>query len=139
MHYLYTVITENGNSSYVFDSSDILPFVIFGLIVLAIVLFIIMCIVNIIKSRKKAMKQLENLEEEIPLVEIDARVLKKECFVKTYGVKMPETRKEFYITFLAFDGKTKRYSVSEELYLSVDEGFSGTIALLNDNFFDFYF
>ena len=52
---------------------------------------------------------------------------------------MPETRKEFYITFSTFTGETKCYSVSEELYLSVDEGTAGTIAIMNDQFFDFYF
>jgi hypothetical protein len=82
------------------------------------------------------------MEEDVemaPITEIDARVLKKECYVRSYGVKMPETRNEFYITFSTFTGEIKRYSVSEELYLSVEENTVGTIAIVNDMFFDFYF
>lgn len=85
------------------------------------------------------LEELEKPLEEAPITEINASVIKKECFVKTYGTKIPETIKEFYITFSTFTGETKRYSVSEELYVSVDEGIVGTIAIMNDKFFDFYF
>lgn len=85
------------------------------------------------------LEELEKPLEEAPITEINASVIKKECFVKTYGTKIPETIKEFYITFSTFTGETKRYSVSEELYVSVDKGIVGTIAIMNDKFFDFYF
>jgi len=135
---LYIQITENGNTITYFETSDYLFFAFLGIIIFISLLILFKFILGAVKSRREAMKELENFEEA-PLVEINASVLKKECFVKSYGVKMPETRKEFYITFLTFDGETKRYSVSEEIYLSIEEGVSGTIGLINNNFFDFYF
>lgn len=138
MNALYIQITENGNTITYFETSDYLFFAFLGIIIFISLLILFKFILGAVKSRREAMKELENFEEA-PLVEINASVLKKECFVKSYGVKMPETRKEFYITFLTFDGETKRYSVSEEIYLSIEEGVSGTIGLINNNFFDFYF
>lgn len=53
-------------------------------------------------------------------------VVNKESFVKTYGTKMPESVKEFYLIFSTFSGEYKRYSVSEELYFLADEVVLGT-------------
>ncbi len=139
MNTLYTLITEDGNMTTYYELSDYLFFAFWALLICGFLLSIILCVIFTVRARKKSMKELENYYDEALLVEINASVFKKECFVKSYGVKMPETRKEFYITFLTFQGETKRCSVSEELYLSVDEGTTGTIAFLNDNFFDFYF
>ena len=136
---LFTQITENGKTVTYYETSDYITFAVFGLIFLVLAVFIIKIIKSSIKSRKEMLEELEKPLEDAPITEINARVLKKECFVKTYGTKMPETKKEFYITFSTFTGETKCYSVSEELYLSVDEGTVGTIAIMNDNFFDFYF
>ncbi len=108
-------------------------------VILGFAFCLVKVIINSVKSHKKALKELEEPVEMAPITEIEASVLKKECGVRTYGVKMPESRKEFYITFSTFTGEIKRYSVSEELYLAVDEGTVGTVALVNDQFFDFYF
>lgn len=110
-----------------------------SVVILGFAFCLVKVIINSVKSHKKALKELEEPAEMAPITEIEASVLKKECGVKTYGTKMPETRKEFYITFLTFTGETKRYAVSEELYLAVEEGTVGTVALVNDRFFDFYF
>ena len=108
-------------------------------VILGFAFCLVKVIINSVKTRKKALKELEEEVEPAPITEIEATVVKKECRVKTYGTKMPESRKEFIITFSTFTGEIKRYLVSEELYLAVDEGTAGTIALVNDLFFDFYF
>ena len=109
------------------------------IVILGFAFCLVKVIIYSIKARKKALKELEEAVEPAPITEVEATVLKKECRVKTYGTKMPESRKEFIITFSTFAGEIKRYLVSEELYLAVDEGTAGTIALVNDLFFDFYF
>lgn len=139
MNYLFTQITENGKTVTYYEISDYITFAVFGLIFSLLAIFFIKVIKSCIKSRKEMLEELEKPLEEAPITEIDACVLKKECFVKTYGTKNPETRNEFYITFSTFTGEIKRYSVSEELYLAVDEGIAGTIAIMSDQFFDFYF
>ena len=138
MNYLYTEITENGKTVTEYELSDYFSLILIGIFAVLFLIIIIKLVLHSLKTRKKELEELEKCED-IPLVEIDARVLKKECFVKSYGTKMPESRKEFFITFLTFNGETRHYSVSEEIYLSIEEGVSGTIGLLNDNFFDFYY
>ena len=136
---LYTIALKNG--VYV-KGFDIEQFISFVFIVLLIGLFVTGVVKTIIKSRKDKKAAIEELSkpmEELPITEIDARVLKKECFVRTYGVKMPESKKEFYITFLTFSGEIKRFSVEEDFYLSVEENIAGTIALIDGKFLDFYF
>jgi hypothetical protein len=109
------------------------------IVILGFAFCLVKVIINSVKTHKKALKELEEAVEPAPITEIEATVVKKECSVRTYGVKMPVSCKEFYITFSTFTGEIKRYGVSEELYLAVDEGTAGTIALVNDLFFDFYF
>lgn len=139
LNYLYTVVINEDAGGTHYDVSAYIFMIFILLVVIGLVFFIVKCIRDSLKERKKAMRELEEPLEEPPLTEIDATVLKKECSVRTYGVKMPVSCKEFYITFSTFTGEIKRYGVSEELYLAVDEGTAGTIALVNDLFFDFYF
>ena len=139
MNYLYTVVINEDAGGMHYDISDYVFIILFSLFVLGFIFFMLKWIRNTVKERKKLLKEMEQDVEMAPITEIEARVLKKECFVRSYGIKMPETRKEFYITFSTFAGEIRRYSVSEELYLSVEENTVGTIAIVNDMFFDFYF
>ncbi len=130
---------KDNDSSVNIETDDLVAIVVIGIIMLALAIGIINAFVREMKKRKQLLKELENPVELSPIIEVDAVVTKKECFVKSYGIKIPETVKEFYITFSTFSGEYKRFSVSEELYLSVDEGVVGSIALVDNRFFDFYF
>lgn len=136
---LNTFVLKDDIGSNHYDLKDYLVMAFIGLVVFGLIFCLVRAIKISLKERKKALEELLNDSEMAPLTEIDATVLKKECGVKTYGTKMPETRKEFYITFLTFTGETKRYAVSEELYLAVEEGTAGSIGIVEDKFFDFYF
>lgn len=136
---LYTVVLNNTESSAHIETDDLVAIVVIGVIMLALVVGIICAFLREMKKRKQILKEFEKPIELSPITEVDAVVVKKECCVKTYGLKMPESVKEFYLTFSTFSGESKRFSVNEELYLSVDEGVSGTIALVDDELFDFYF
>ena len=139
MYNLYTVVMKDTESSAHMETYDLIAIVVISVIMLALVIGIINAFVREMKKRKQLLKEFEKDVELSPITEVDAVVAKKECFVKSYGTKMPESVREFYLTFSTFSGEHKRYSVSEELYLSVEEGVSGTIALVDNQFFDFYF
>lgn len=130
---------KDSDSSVNIETDDLVAIVVIGIIMLALAIGIINAFIREMKKRKQLLKELENPVELSPIIEVDAVVTKKECFVKSYGIKIPETVKEFYITFSTFSGEEKRYSVNEELYLSVEEGVVGSIALVDNRFFDFYF
>lgn len=130
---------KDSDSSMNIETDDLVAIVVIGIIMLALAIGIINAFIREMKKRKQLLKELENPVELSPIIEVDAVVTKKECFVKSYGIKIPETVKEFYITFSTFSGEEKRYSVNEELYLSVEEGVVGSIALVDNRFFDFYF
>ena len=130
---------KDSDSSVNIETDDLVAIVVIGIIMFALAIGIINAFIREMKKRKQLLKELENPVELSPIIEVDAVVTKKECFVKSYGIKIPETVKEFYITFSTFSGEEKRYSVNEELYLSVEEGVVGSIALVDNRFFDFYF
>ena len=139
MNYLYTYVFKNEEKASFLDIEVLIPFILIALFIGLFVGTIVKIVIKSRKDRKTAMEELLKPVEELPITEIDARVVKKECFVKTYGTRMPESRKEFQITFSTFTGEIKRFSVDEEFYLQVEENTVGTIALINDKFFDFYF
>ncbi|MBQ4119951.1 MAG: DUF2500 family protein [Clostridia bacterium] len=139
MYNLYTVVLKDTESSVHIETDDLISIVVIGVIMLVLAIGIINAFIREMKKRKQLLKDFEKPIELSPITEVDAVVVKKKCFVKSCGTKMPESVREFYLTFSTFSGEYKRYSVSEELYLSVDEGVSGTIALVDDEFFDFYF
>ncbi|MBQ9920134.1 MAG: hypothetical protein IJO49_04855 [Clostridia bacterium] len=130
---------KDTESSAHMETDDLIAIVIISVIMMALVIGIINAFVREMKKRKQLLKEFEKDVELSPITEVDAVVTKKECFVKSYGTKMPESVREFYLTFSTFSGEHKRYHVSEELYLRVEEGISGTIALVDNQFFDFYF
>lgn len=109
-----------------------------GLIVFA-VLMIIKCILSFIKLNNFKSKKQEEIEtfEEPPLTEISATLVSKECLVKTYGIKYPETKQEFYFVFETDDKNLLRYRVEENEYHLYNENQKGTIALVNENYYGF--
>ena len=79
----------------------------------------------------------EEIFEEPPLTEIKVKLISKECFLKTYGIKMPQTKQEYYFNFETEDKKILRYKVEESEYHLYDENQKGTIAIVNDNYYGF--
>ena len=88
--------------------------------------------------RSRKIKNEEFFNEEPPITEINVKLIKKECFLKTYGIKYPETRQEYYFIFETNDKNILRYKVEESEYHSFDENQKGTIAIVNDNYYGFY-
>ena len=79
----------------------------------------------------------EEIFEEPPLTEIKVKLISKECFLKSYGIKMPQTKQEYYFNFETEDKKILRYKVEESEYHLYDENQKGTIAIVNDNYYGF--
>ena len=61
-------------------------------------------------------------ESEIQYTEVSATVQDMRCGVAHYGIKPPETVKEFYITCLTNNGETFEIMLDEESYLAVSVG-----------------
>ena len=110
-------------------------------IMLVFALLLVVSLVKIIlqgrKSRLAALAELERPYDLPPLREINVRVLSKEWDAKVYGVKYPEMRKEFFVTFLTSEGKSLRYPVEEDVYALLKEGQTGTIAVINERLYGF--
>lgn len=121
----------------VFAGDDIGIYVLFGIVFAILVVFIWMPIQSHRKA-KKALEKMDTSSEEPELFEQSAVVLKKHCYAKASRRDSPLHDKHFFVTFQTEDGKTVEYPVWEELYLSVYEGQTGTIATANGNFYGFY-
>ena len=111
---------------------------ILGLIMFA-VWIIFQCISSVVKLNSSKGKKQEETEvyEEPPLTEIKVKLVSKECFLKTYGIKYPQTKQEFYFAFETEDKKILRYKVEESEYHLYNENQVGTVAIVNDNYYGF--
>lgn len=89
------------------------------------------------KQRIEYEKENQQPYFEPQLFEYKATVVEKYCQVENFGIKMPEHRKAFYITFQTYDGRRLKYGVLEDDYLRIEENQSGTLALVNDQFYGF--
>ena len=69
--------------------------------------------------------------------EVNVVISGKRCGTRIVGVKSNVALKGFFITFTADDGRVFEFKVEEELYLSLEEGQKGSIAIVNDNFYGF--
>ena len=105
-------------------------------IVLALFAALIWVLVDTHRSNKRLWRSLEEPTEP-ELIETEVRVISKRCGTKVYGSKSPQCRKEFYITFLTEDGEETEYPVEEEIYLSIHENETGTLATANGHFYGF--
>ncbi len=100
---------------------------------------LLQCVKSVFKLNgfKGKIEEVNEAYEEPPLTEIKVMLIKKECFLKTYGIKYPQTKQEFYFAFETEDKKILRYKVEESEYHSFDENQKGTIAIVNDNYYGF--
>ena len=89
---------------------------------------------NIFKGKTE---EVNETYEEPPLTEIKVKLISKECFLKTYGIKYPETKQEYYFIFETDDKKILRYKVEESEYHLYNENQKGTVAIVNDNYYGF--
>ena len=111
--------------------------ILLGFLLLAFFAFVIMPIIAVRKYKKRLNELESEPVEEPPLTEINARVISMRCGTKMYGTKSPELHKEFFVTFLTDDGETFEYKVEEEIYLSIYEDQTGTLATVNGKFYGF--
>lgn len=94
---------------------------------------------SVIKAKSVQKEQLPQLDEplDFSLEEKNVLVLKKYCYTKTYGYRTPEMKKHFFIIFQTDDGQKFEYEVEEDIYLTINEGQTGTIGIVNGNFYGF--
>ncbi len=90
------------------------------------------------KQKREQHKELESPFFEPQLFEYKATVIGKYCGVEGYGSsKMPQTRSAYYLTFKTYDGRILKYNVLEQDYFKIEENQTGTLAVVNDNFYGF--
>ena len=75
-------------------------FIIIGVMV-ALVIIIIKSHIDARKSNKQLYEELDKPYEPT-ITEYDVRVLRKYCYVETYGTKLPQSVGEYYVEFLTF-------------------------------------
>ncbi len=78
MNTLAKTITENGVSKTYFEASDYISFAIIGFIIFLAIIIAVKFITYGIKTRNKALAELEVPIDEAKITEIEARVLKNE-------------------------------------------------------------
>lgn len=97
--------------------------------------FIRFVVVNY-KERKKQLNEL--LAEEESITEnVKASIISKECYIEYKGIKYPKHTVVYKIIFSTEKKENIKYTVSETLYNSLNEGDNGTLVTINGNFFDF--
>lgn len=64
-------------------------------------------------------------------------MISKRCGTKVYGSKSPQYCGKFCITFLTAGGDEIEYPAEEEVYLSIHENETGTLATANGHFYGF--
>ena len=73
------------------------------------------------EEEAKKIAMLED-DSEIQYTEVNATIQDMRCGVAHYGIKLPKTVKEFYITYLTNNGETFEIVLDEESYLAVSVG-----------------
>lgn len=114
---------------------DIVLFIIIAIMV-ALIIGVIKSSLNARKSNKQLYEELDQ-PYELTITEYDVRVLRKYCYVETYGTKLPQSVSEYYVEFLTLDGKELKFKVLAEDYHAIVENSVGTLAVINDNFYGF--
>lgn len=94
---------------------------------------------NALAAQKKGMAELERAAAlPIPLDECRATLVKKRCFTKTVGSKSSlSCQREFLLVFEDEFEREISLSVEEEIYLALEEGERGTLALSDGAFYSF--
>ena len=132
---------------------EIIQIVIAGL---ALIAFLVIMFILAIKQEKvdkarrggKSLKEFLAEEEakkiamleddsEIQYTEVNATIQDMRCGVAHYGIRLPKTVKEFYITYLTNNGETFEIALNEESYLAVSVGDQITLYFNGDVFCGF--
>ncbi len=132
---LIKIVGENSTTTI--DTASLISIIAVALILLILLIWIIRLFINEHKRKKELLDELEQPYFEPQLFEYKVTVAAKYCEVKSVGINFPETKKEFYVIFSAADGREYKYKLSEEEYLQIQENASGTLAVVNDNFYGF--
>ena len=90
-----------------------------------------------IKQEKKLAELDRVADLPLELDEYRATLVKKSCGTKMIGTKHPECRREFLLVFEDDFEREIPLSVEEEVYLAIDEGDCGTLALSDGEFYSF--
>lgn len=123
---------------------NVIEYIIIFTILGAPIIWFIAVTVSSIKGRKKVQEQQEKYEEEVfsapdpEPVAYPARVMSKRVEgAHTGGVKSPQYKVFFLVTFLTDSGETLEFSVGEEMFSRLCEHQTGTLITIDGNFFDF--
>ena len=115
-----------------------LPAALFSLAAAGCAAGVILFLIGQKKRKEELFAEGETEGDEGPdLEETEGRILKKYCTATMYGTKSPQSRKEFFLTFLTSDGRSLTYAVEEDVYLALEEGQPGTLVTANGNFYGF--
>lgn len=114
---------------------------VFGWVLLiSVTVIVIGGLISIIISNKRNEKKLLDQMDgaDLPQIEeIHVTVSDMTCDTASYGYKTPKMEKLFRVEFMTEYDKLIELSVDEQTYLSLSVGVSGTVAIVNGNFYGF--
>lgn len=114
---------------------------VFGWVLLiSVTVIVIGGLISIIISNKRNEKKLLDQMDgaDLPQIEeIRVTVSDMTCDTASYGYKIPKMEKLFRVEFMTEYDKLIELSVDEQTYLSLSVGTSGTVAIVNGNFYGF--
>lgn len=109
-----------------------------GFSFLGIYYFFIRSYRNALAKQKKGFEELDRQSAfPPPLDEMRATLVKKKCGTKMVGTKYPECQREFVLVFEDEYEREIPLSVDEEIYLAIEEGDSGILALSDGKLYSF--
>ncbi len=109
-------------------------------------IFIIFASVMAVKQYKRDIAKQKELKEnkdikpdepEYTTVTIKATVVDQACFVKTVGIKIPKTVKEFSIVFQTENDEILKLNVPEEMYNGFEQGQTGILSIIDGELYGF--
>ena len=104
----------------------------------ALILAPLLAIVFTRRQNKKILQSWdEHPFEEPVLTEIRGQIISKEYRETYHGIKLPRFEAIFEITFRDIFGKDTVYTVPEEIFFTLEEGQTGTLAAINGKFYGF--
>ncbi len=102
------------------------------------------CIMAVKEYKRYIAKQKEHKKEDVKpdepestTVTTRATVVDQTCYVKTVGIKMPKTVKEFVIVFQSEDGVILKLNVPEEMYDGFEQGQTGILSTVDGELYGF--
>ena len=102
-------------------------------------LFIGVIIYHIVDQRKRNRKMQESWDKlaEPQITEYHVTVADMICDAESYGYAQPTLEKSFHVAFLTDNGEKLELEVNESIYISLNVGDSGMLAILNEKFYGF--